>query len=66
MIVITQQHDTLDALCYRTTGRTDIIGTVIEDNPHAIHPPILPAGLRISVPDLPKAPPRKPSIKLWD
>ena len=66
MIVITQQNDTLDAVCYRTLGRTDVIVEVINANPHAIHPPRLPAGLRISVPDLPRVKPPKPAIKLWD
>ena len=66
MTVITQQNDTLDAICYRTLGRTDIIVDVINSNPHAISTPILPAGIEIRIPDLPTVKPIKTIIKLWD
>ena len=66
MTVITQQNDTLDAVLHRTLGRTDIIEDVITANPHAIRLPVLPAGVEVRIPDLPKAKPTKTTIKLWD
>ena len=66
MTVTTQKNDTLDAICYRTLGRTDIIEDVINANSHALDSPVLPSGLEIRIPDLPEVKPIKTTIKLWD
>lgn len=66
IVALTQQNDTLDALCYRTLGRTDILENVVSANPHALATPVLPSGIEIHIPDLPKPRPIKTTIKLWD
>ena len=68
MIVIAQQGDTVDALCWRhyrqTAGSTE---QVLELNPglSAIGA-ILPEGYQITLPDQLPAPATKPLIQLWD
>ncbi|CAM3041330.1 tail protein X [Dichelobacter nodosus] len=67
MNVTTRQNDTLDEVCYRVFGRTDMIVAVIESNPHALNPAQLQAGVIIELPDLLQAAPAvKSTLKLWD
>ncbi|MCG9106293.1 tail protein X [Laribacter hongkongensis] len=68
MQVMTQQHDTVDALVWRHTGRTrGMVEAVLALNPGlADHGPVLPAGLMVELPDAPVAPPALHMIQLWD
>lgn len=60
------QGDTLDLLCWRTLGRTDIVEATLVLNPGlAHHGPVLPAGLLVDL-ATPAAAPLKPTINLWD
>lgn len=68
MIVIAQQGDTVDAICWRHFRQTaGITEQVLELNPglSAIGA-ILPEGCQITLPDQLPAPPTKPLIQLWD
>jgi len=66
--VRTQQHDTVDALCWRHYGRTaGVTETVLDANPGlADHGPILPQGLAINLPDAHVAAPQRQMVNLWD
>ncbi|MCG9031432.1 tail protein X [Laribacter hongkongensis] len=68
MQVMTQQHDTVDALVWRHTGRTQgMVEAVLALNPGlADHGPVLPPGLQVELPDAPVAPPALHLIQLWD
>lgn len=68
MHVMTQQHDTVDALVWRHTGRTQcMVEAVLALNPGlADRGPVLPAGLQVVLPDTPVAPPALHLIQLWD
>lgn len=66
MNVITRQNDTLDEVCYRTFGRTDMIVEVIEQNPHVLCPALLPMDMSITLPDKTATVTMKTTIKLWD
>ncbi|MFV3316456.1 tail protein X [Pseudomonas sp. NY15374] len=64
----TQQHDTVDALCWRHYGRTaGVVEAVLDANPGlADHGAVLPAGLLITLPELQTAAPERPMVNLWD
>lgn len=63
--IVTKDGDMLDALCWRHYGREDVVPAVLEANPAlAARPPMLPAGLRVTLPDLPD-PAEKKEIRLW-
>lgn len=62
------QHDTVDALCHRHSGRTQgITEQVLELNPGlAALGPVLPHGTAVRLPDVSPQPQRPPSVQLWD
>lgn len=64
----TQQHDTVDALCWRHYGRTvGVVEAVLDANPGlADHGAVLPAGLLVTLPELHTAAPERPMVNLWD
>ena len=64
----TRDGDVLDAICYRHYGETNgYVEAVLAANLGlADKPPVLPAGLIIVLPDLPRLPPRQPVLRLWD
>ena len=68
MIVIAQQGDTVDAICWRHHRQTaGITEQVLELNPGLSSiGPILPEGYQITLPDNAPAPATKPLIQLWD
>ena len=68
MKVQAQQHDTVDALCWRYLGTTlDVVEQTLELNPGlADHGPVLPHGLVVELPQAAPAPAAKPTTKLWD
>lgn len=53
----TVQHDLIDAICWRIYQRTDVIIDVLNANPGLCEQPEkLPAGLVITLPELPAPP----------
>lgn len=66
--VITKAGDMIDEIAYRTYGwRPGAIEAILEANPGLCeHPPLLPAGLVIEMPELPALSAAAPSIRLWD
>lgn len=68
MIVIAQQGDTVDAICWRHYRQTaGITEQVLELNPGLSSiGPILPEGYQITLPDQTPAPAAKQLIQLWD
>jgi phage tail protein X len=66
--VYAQQGDTVDALCYRETGRTqDIVEATFEANPGlADYGPVLPIGTAVDLPDLADTPATNQLINLFD
>ncbi|MEO6934934.1 MAG: tail protein X [Collimonas sp.] len=69
MQVRAQQHDTLDALCWRHLGATaNVVEAALELNPGlADRGTILPHGLLVNLPE-PTATPTKTAqvVNLWD
>ena len=63
-----QQHDTLDAICYRVYGTTrGVTEQVLAANPGlAEQGPVLPHGTPVMLPEQPAAAPRAPTVNLWD
>lgn len=63
-----QQHDTLDAICYRVYGTTQgITEQVLAANPGlAEQGPLLPHGTPVNLPAIPQATQRAPTVNLWD
>lgn len=63
-----QQHDTLDAICYRAYGRTaGVTEQVLQANPGLAElGPVLPHGTPITLPDIPQQPSRTLTVQLWD
>ncbi|MFI2817644.1 tail protein X [Vreelandella piezotolerans] len=63
-----QQHDTLDAICYRVYGTTrGVTEQVLAANPGlAEHGPLLPHGTPVNLPATPQATQRAPTVNLWD
>lgn len=66
MIVYTRENDNIDALLWRTFGNTDSLVQVLELNAKICDKAVLPAGVRVVLPDLPRTKPPKQTIKLWD
>jgi len=61
----TKSFDVLDAICKEHYGREDQVTAVLDANPGlAAFGPVLPAGLTIVLPDLPK-PDTAPKIRLY-
>jgi len=60
------QGDTLDLLCWRTLGRTDIVEATLKNNPGlAEHGPVLPTGLLVEL-ATPAAANTQTTVNLWD
>ncbi|MCZ4281713.1 tail protein X [Kiloniella laminariae] len=71
MTIISQQNDSVDAICFRHYGGSSMVEKVLEANPGlAARGTILPIGLTLTLPapDQAKGPDRaeKKTIKLWD
>ncbi|MBB1625174.1 tail protein X [Achromobacter sp. UMC71] len=68
MKVRAEQHDTVDALCWRHLKATrDVVEQTLELNPGlADNGPILPHGLLVELPDVARTPAPTPTLKLWD
>lgn len=64
----TRAGDVLDELCWRHYDRrAGAVETVLKANPGlADHGPILPAGLRIDLPDLSAKRPAPAPVQLWE
>lgn len=63
---VARQGDVLDMVCRTYYGRSDVLQAVLEANPGLSRVgPILPAGLTITLPDLPP-PPTTGTVRLWD
>ncbi|MEM7197277.1 MAG: tail protein X [Pseudomonadota bacterium] len=65
--ITTTAGDIIDQICHRHYGRTDgVTEAVYNANPHlSHHGPVLPAGIIITLPDIPAAPVTKSTRKLW-
>lgn len=69
MRVLAQQHDTVDALCYRHLGSTaGVVERVLEMNPGlAAQGPFLPQGTEVVLPDITTtASAQQALVQLWD
>lgn len=68
MRVRTEQHDTVEALCWRHLKATrDVVEQTLDMNPGlADYGPVLPHGLLVELPEIVRTPAPKPTIKLWD
>ncbi|AMP06524.1 tail protein X [Collimonas pratensis] len=69
MQVRAQQHDTLDALCWRHLGATaNVVEVALELNPGlADLGPILPHGLLVNLPETTATPTKTAQVvSLWD
>lgn len=66
--LISQQHDTVDALCWRHYGRTaGVTELVLQANPGlADHGAVLPAGITVLLPEAPTVAPVRQQVNLWD
>jgi len=67
MMVIAQQGDTVDDICWRHYGRTQqVVERVYAANPGlAESGAVLPHGCEVALPDLPDAPAAE-TVNLWD
>ena len=65
---LTSDDDILDAVCQAHYGRqAGAVEAVLEANPGlAERGPLLPAGLRIELPDLPGEARESRAVRLWD
>lgn len=66
--VRTQQHDTVDLLCWRYYGRTTgVTEALLEFNAGlADHGPVLPNGLLVNLPDETPQVPQRNAVNLWN
>lgn len=66
--VVTKDGEMVDQIAYRAYGyRPGAVEAVFEANPGLCeHPPLLPAGLVIILPDLPARASAASPIRLWD
>lgn len=66
--VVSTEGDMIDAMVHRATGRTaGTLELVLDANPHlARQPPVLPAGVTITIPDAALKLPERPVFKLWE
>ena len=64
----TSDGDVIDAVCRRYYGReAGAVEAVLEANPGlADLGPVLPAGVLVTLPDLPRPLETIPTVKLWD
>ena len=65
---LTSDGDVLDAVCHRQYGpRPQAVEAVLDANPGlADRGPLLPAGLRIELPELPAESRESGVVRLWD
>lgn len=65
--ITTRQGDVVDQIALAFYGRTETATeAVLDANPHlADLPPVLPAGIVVTLPDLPTTP-TKGRLKLWE
>ncbi len=65
---VTSEGDVLDAVCWLHYGpRPGTFEAVLKANPGlADRGPVLPAGLRVELPDLEERPPQSGAVKLWE
>ena len=65
---LTADGDMLDAICESHYGpRPGAAEAVLEANPGlADRGPVLPAGVRIELPELAETPPERRAVRLWD
>ena len=65
---VTAEGDMLDAICRLHYGpRPGAAEVVLEANPGlADRGPVLPAGVRIELPELPEEPPDSGTVRLWE
>jgi phage tail protein X len=68
MDVRAQQHDTVDALCWRHLRRTrGVVEQTLELNPGICdYGPTLPHGLLVTLPEPTFEPATVPTVNLWD
>lgn len=70
MKVIANQNETVDALAYRTYGRSaGLVEPILERNPRLVElGPFLPAGTAVDVPEPSQAvaTPTRQLVQLWD
>lgn len=68
MIVTARDRETVDAICWRALGRTDLVEQVLKLNPGLAEiGPLLPAGTKIVLPEPVRAVvPVRETVKLWD
>lgn len=67
--VTTIDEDMIDHLVWRETGRiSGPLEIVLDANRHlAKYPPVLPAGVTVTLPDRAlEAPPARPPVLLWE
>ncbi len=66
MLARAHQDDTLDRLCWRALGRTDIVEATLALNPGlADQGPVLPAGFLVEL-ATPAATNTRVTVSLWD
>ncbi len=65
---VTRQNDMIDAICRSVYGdESGYAERVLDANPGlAEQPPILPAGVTIVLPDLPRPDASREVVALWD
>ncbi len=68
MRVHAQQHDTVDAICWRYLGQTaDVVEQVYELNPGLVgQGPVLQHGTPVVLPDTVSRTSTLQTVKLWD
>jgi len=66
--VLAQQHDTVDAICWRHYGRTaGVTESVLQANPGlADLGPVLPHGTSVTLPDVQPSAPNRQMVNLWN
>lgn len=61
------QGDTVDLICHRHLGRTDMVESVLDANPGlAALGTVLPMGTEIDLPDTAPAATSTDTLQLWD
>ncbi|MBE0404599.1 tail protein X [Halomonas citrativorans] len=67
-LVHAEQHDTLDAICYRFYGTTrGVTEQVLAANPWLAElGPVLPHGTPVTMPLISQTTQRAPTVQLWD
>ena len=67
MQIINIQNDSIDSICWRHYGNSDMVEAVLQANPHlAKFGVILPIGTPVHLPDKVAQSKQKTSIQLWN